>query len=70
MFEILDNIYDISIAIVFGIAFFGTFRRLWKLAFQQKIFKILYLCLLFIHRTPKRILEKTSMTQEWLVVQS
>ena len=58
MFEILGNIYDTSIAIVFGIVFFGAFRRLWKLAFQQKIFKILFLCFLFIHRTLKRVLEK------------
>ena len=33
----LDNIYDRSIAIVFGTVFFGTFWRLWKLV-QNLIF--------------------------------
>ena len=39
MFEILGNIYDRSIAIVFGTVFFGTFWRLWKLVFDEKIFQ-------------------------------
>ena len=31
MSEILGNVYDRSIAIVFRALFFGTFRRLWKI---------------------------------------
>ena len=31
MSEILGNVYDRSIAIVFRAVFFGTFRRLWKI---------------------------------------
>ena len=58
MFEILGNIYDRSIAIVFGTVFFGTFWRLWKLVFDEKFFKILYLCFLFIHETAELVLEK------------
>ena len=39
--EILGNIYDRSITIVFGTVFFSTFWRLWKLDFWQKIFQSL-----------------------------
>ena len=41
MFEILGNIYDSSIAIVFGTVFVGTLWRLWTL-FDKKFFKVLY----------------------------
>ena len=41
MFEILGNIYDSSIAIVFGTVFVGTLWRSWTL-FDKKFFKVLY----------------------------
>ena len=39
MSEILGNIYDRSIVIVFGTVFFSSFWRLWKLIFWQKNFQ-------------------------------
>ena len=51
MFTILGNIYDRSVAIVFGATFFSTFWRLWKLVFfDEKFLKVLYLCFLFIQK--------------------
>ena len=50
----MDNIYDRYIAIAFEIVFFGTPWRLWKIVFDEKAFKIVYLCFpffIFLSRT-------------------
>ena len=39
MSEILGNIYDRSVAIVFGTVFFSSFWKLSKLVFLRKIFQ-------------------------------
>ena len=70
MSEILGNIYDRSITIVFGTVFFSTFWRLWKLVFRGENFQNLIFTFSFyleISRTGSR---KNSITQEWLVVES
>ena len=45
MFEVLGNVYDRSIAIVFGIVFLVLFADCENLLFDEKFLKIfLYLC--------------------------
>ena len=68
MLEILGNIYDRSIVIVFGTVFFSYFWRLWKLIFWQKNFKIL--SLFFYLKNSRTGSRKTSITQELLVIES
>ena len=54
MSEILGNIYDRSMAIVFGNIFFSSF---WKL-FDKKFLKFFYLYFLFIQKTAELVLKK------------
>ena len=64
MWLLLNIFYQRSTAIVLGTVLLDTFSRLWKLLFfEEKIFKIL-LYLLLIQKPV------TSITQEWLVVES
>ena len=42
MFEILGNIYDRSVAIVFGTVFLVLFGDCGNLFFDEKFFKVLY----------------------------
>ena len=64
MWLLLNIFYQRSTAIVLGTVLLDTFLRLWKLLFfEEKIFKIL-LYLLLIQKPV------TSITQEWLVVES
>ena len=53
MSEILSNIYDRPMAFVLGtVSFCGN------LLFDEKHFKILYLCFLFIQKIAELVLEK------------
>ena len=70
MFQILRSIYDRSVAIVFGTAFFGTFWRLRKLIFWWQNFQILIFMFSFYPCNSRTGSRKTSMTQEWLVIES
>ena len=54
----LGNIYDRSLAIVFGTVFLVLFGDCGNLFFNKTFFKILYLCFLFIHKTAELVLEK------------
>ena len=68
MFQILRSIYDRSVAI--GTAFFGTFCRLRKLIFWWQNFQILIFMFSFYPCNSRTGSRKTSMTQEWLVIES
>ena len=70
MFKILDNIYDRSIAIVFGTVFFSSFWRLWKLIFFTKKIQNLIFLFYFYPNNSRTGSTKTSITQELLVIES
>ena len=64
MFEDLGNIYDRSISIVFGTVFFLVLLGdCGNLFIDEKIFKMLYLCFLFIHKTAELVLEKLPLAR-------
>ena len=67
MSELLGNIYFRSIAIVFEIVFFSTFRHYGNLFFDKTFCKILNLCF-FYPKNSRTGSRKT--TQRWLVVES
>ena len=69
MSNIWGNIYKRSIATVFGTVYFSTFLRLWKLIFWRKIFQCFF-CVFFLSKKQQTVSTKTSITQEWLVVES
>ena len=58
MSKILNNIYNRSIVTVFGTAFLVVFGDCGNLFFDEKIFKILYLCFRFIQKTAELFPEK------------
>ena len=67
MSEILGYIYGRSVAIVFGIAvfgtvFFSTFWRLWKRVFWRKMFQNLILMFYFHPKNYRTASRKTSRT--------
>ena len=66
----MGNIYDRSIAIVFGTNFFSTFSRLWKLVFWWKFFQNLILVFSFYLENNRTSSRKNSITQKWLVIES
>ena len=68
--EILGNIYERPIAIVFETVFFSSFWRLWKLVFCQKILQNLLFTISFYPENGGTCSRKDSMTQTWLVVES
>ena len=68
--EILGNIYDRSIATVFGTVFFSSFWRLWKLISWQKIFQNVMFMFSFDPKNNRTGSRKTSITQELLVTES
>ena len=70
MSKILGNIYDISIAIVFGTVFFSSFWRLWKLIFWQNFFQRLIFMFSFYPKNSRTGSTKTSITQELLVIEN
>ena len=75
MSEILGNIYDRSVAIVFGTVvfgtvFFSTFWRLWKTCFLTKSFQNPILTFSLYPKKGRTVSIKTSITQAWLVVES
>ena len=55
MSELLSNIYDGSIAIVFGTVFLDLFRDCGNLFFDEKFSKILFF---FIQKTAELVLGK------------
>ena len=70
MSEVLGNIYDRSIAILFGTVFFSFFWRLWKLIFWQKFFQNLTFTFSFYPQNSRTGSTNTSITQELLVIES
>ena len=68
--DILGNIYERPIAIVFETVFFSSFWRLWKLVFCQKILQNLLFTISFYPENGGTCSRKDSMTQTWLVVES
>ena len=63
MSEILGNVYDRSIAIAFGTAFFVIFGDCGKVFFDEKFFNVLYLYFLFIQKNSRTASRKTSIVQ-------
>ena len=63
MSEILGNVYDRSIAIAFGTAFFVIFGDCGKVFFDEKFFNVLYLYFLFIQKNSRTGSRKTSIVQ-------
>ena len=70
MFEILGNIYDRSIAIVFRTEFFGTSWRLCKIVFWRKTFQNLIFVFSSYPKLSRAGSKKISITHDWLVVKS
>ena len=70
MSKILGNIYDRSIAIVFGTVLFNSFWRLWKFIFWQNMFQNLIFMFSFYPKSSRTGSRKTCITQELLVMES
>ena len=69
MSKILDNIYDRFIAILFGTVFLVPFGNCGNL-FLTKIFQNLIFMFSFSPKKNRTSSRKTSITQEWLVIEN